>query len=84
MNKLREWLGIEAPRTIYVWHDTKTDPPTEAGMYLVIRENQGKRGTAHFDMFYKGGGWMQIRGTMVGHVVLWTEFPVTPKSDAIK
>lgn len=75
MNKILKWL---APRTIYVWHDAETNPPTEEGMYLVIREHQGKRGTAHFGLFRPDMGWMQIRGTLIGRVVLWTEFPETP------
>lgn len=73
-------MGIFKPKkTKYVWHNMADQPPTEAGMYMVIRENQGKRGLAHFDLFYKHTGWMQIKGTHVGSVVLWTEFPETPE-----
>ena len=70
---------FKAKQTKYVWHNTADQPPTEEGMYLVILENQGKRGRAHFDMFYPAEGWMQVKGTYAGSVVLWTEFPETPE-----
>lgn len=77
MNKILKWLSS---RTVYVWYDVDKELPTEDGIYLVIRENQSKRGKAHFDMYcHDHGGWMQIRNTMVGTVVLWTEAPKTPE-----
>lgn len=80
MNKIRKWLGVEATHTTYIWHDAAEVSPTEEGIYLVIRENGGKRGGAHFDMYCPNeGGWMQIRGTFVGTVVLWTNAPKTPE-----
>lgn len=79
-NKIIKWLGIEARRTIYFWYDSTDLPPPDEGMYLVIRENDGKRGSAHFDMYCPDqGGWMQISGSLVGQVVLWTEAPKTPE-----
>lgn len=76
MNKILKWLS---PRTTYVWYDVSKDLPTEEGMYLVIRENQGKLGSAHFDMYCTDQGWMKVAGARVGKVVLWTEAPKTPK-----
>lgn len=77
MNKLFKWL---TPRTVYVWYDVDKELPTKEGKYLVIRENGGKLGSAHFDLYCPSqGGWMQIRNTMVGTVVLWTEAPETPE-----
>lgn len=77
MNKLLKWLS---PRTVYVWHDVDKELPPEEGKYLVIRENGGKLGGAHFDLYCPNqGGWMQIRNTLVGTVVLWTEAPETPE-----
>lgn len=76
MNKILKWL---TPSTIYVWYNASKENPTEEGMYLVIRENQGKLGSAHFDMYCVDQGWMQVSGSRVGTVVLWTEAPKTPK-----
>lgn len=76
MNKIIQWLK---PRTTYVWYDVNKKLPTKEGIYLVIRENRGKRGGAHFDLYCLGEGWMQIRNTLVGTVVLWTEAPETPE-----
>lgn len=76
MNKIMKWL---TPRTTYVWHDANEEQPTEEGIYLVIRENLGKLGVAHFDLYCIDQGWMQIAGARVGRVVLWTEAPETPE-----
>lgn len=76
MNKILNWL---APRTTYVWYDANKESPSEEGMYLVIRENQGKLGVAHFDLYCLNRGWLQILGSRVGVVVLWTEAPETPE-----
>ena len=76
MNKILKWL---TPRTTYVWYDVNKEQPTEEGMYLVIRKNQGKLGGAHFYLYCVDQGWMQVLGSRVGKVVLWTEAPKTPE-----
>ena len=77
MNKIIEWFAPK--KTVYVWHDANKEQPTEEGMYLVIRKNLGKLGSAHFDLYCVDQGWMQILGANVGTVVLWTEAPETPE-----
>jgi len=76
MNKIKNWF---ATKTFYVWHDVDKMQPTKEGIYLVIRENGGKRGSAHFDMYCPDKGWMQILNTLVGDVVLWTNAPKIPE-----
>jgi len=72
MNKIMKWL---VPRTTYVWYDANEKSPPEEGRYLVIREHQGKRGNAHFDLYCNDIGWMQTNSSRIGTVVLWTETP---------
>lgn len=76
MNKILKWFK---PRTTYVWYDVNEEQPTEEGMYLVIRENRGKRGRAHFDLYCTDQGWLQTLSSRIGTVVLWTEAPETPE-----